>query len=282
MRIVKDGSAMTSKPCVFSERPDLGAAGVVALLTPAENPTAEPELSVLMPPDVNLLTQRMYSQNPQMEDRLCDYGRGLDHWMVPFGDSPLDAVGFACTGTSYLLPPEHRPPVSLMRGSQTCPLVAAAPALEAALRSLYAERITVLSPYPQGLTEAALAYWRARGFDVVHVQTTPAASQGHPIYSKNAAVLLTALRQAQAVQTDAIVALGTGAPSLPALAVATLETETPILSSNLCTAWGLVGAMKGVPGPIRDWLAPQAAWRHRLQSRFPTALERLGLAAAQA
>ena len=63
---------------------------------------------------------------------------------------------------------------------------------------------------------------------------------------------------------------------------ATLETETPILSSNLCTAWGLVGALKGAPEPIRDWLAPQAAWRHRLLSLLPTALERLGLAAAQA
>ena len=41
---------------VERDRPDLGARGVVALLTPAENPTAEPELSLLPRPGAGPLT----------------------------------------------------------------------------------------------------------------------------------------------------------------------------------------------------------------------------------
>ena len=81
-------------------RPDLGARGVVAVLIPAENPTVEPEFSVLTPPDVNLLTARMHSPAPEMFTRLKAYETRLENWLAPFGDAPLDAVAFACTGSS--------------------------------------------------------------------------------------------------------------------------------------------------------------------------------------
>lgn len=266
---------MTLSLPVTNLQPDLGARGVVALLTPAENPTAEPELSVLLPPDVNLLTMRMHSPEPSMKARLQDYGRNLERWMTPFGDSPLDAVAFACTGTNYLLPAEARPSRVLARPSGDCPLVAAATALESALLSLGACRIILVSPYPDDLTEIAVAYWRSRGFEIMQSLSTPAAIGGHPIYSKTAASLLLALQDAFTFSADAIVAMGTGAPSLPALAVASLQTSTPILSSNLCTAWSVVATLKGEPDPVDEWLAPDAPWRARLAARFPTALERL-------
>jgi maleate isomerase len=59
---------------------DLGARGLVGLLTPRENPTAEPETSVLLAPDVALLAARMQSPAPSMAQRLIDYGRDLRPW----------------------------------------------------------------------------------------------------------------------------------------------------------------------------------------------------------
>lgn len=264
-----------SRPLNKAFRPDLGAGGVVALLTPAENPTAEPELSVLLPPDVNLLTARMYAPDDDMGERLRAYGRGLSGWLAPFGDAPLDAVAFACTGSSYLLPPDERPEAPLMRNGAACPVVCAAGALEAALASLGASRITLVSPYPAGLTVTAASYWRARGFDIVAVHDTPAAEGGHPIYSKTASTLLGALRGALTEPTDAVVVMGTGAPSLAALSVASLETSTPILSSNLCTAWNVANVLSGRAQPIGAWLAAEAPWRTRLAQRFPTVIDRL-------
>ena len=156
---------------VEHDRPDLGARGVVALLTPAETPTAEPELSLLLPPDVNLLTARMYAPASEMSARLRAYETRLEEWLAPFGDAPLDAVAFACTGSTYLLGPSRRRPEALKRRHGPCPVVCAADALKDGLQSLRAQRIILVSPYPAALTEAA-----AQSLPI-HALTRPGAEE---------------------------------------------------------------------------------------------------------
>lgn len=263
---------------VERDRPDLGARGVVALLTPAENPTAEPELSLLMPPDVNLLTARMYAPASEMSARLKAYETRLEEWLAPFGDAPLDAVAFACTGSTYLLGPSRRRPEELKRRHEPCPVVCAADALKDGLQSLRARRITLVSPYPSALTEAAQDHWRGAGYDVAAVIQSPLAhGAAHPIYGQTAATLLTGLRQGlKAGVADAVIVMGTGAPSLAALAVASEETDVPILSSNLATAWSVAHQLGLEDRPlITEWLASDAPWRERLWSRFPSVRARL-------
>lgn len=266
----------TVMPKVSSPRPDLGAAAVVALLTPAENPTAEPEISTLLPPDINLLTARMYAPGPDMHERLRTYEQQMLRWLEPFGDAPLDAVAFACTGSSYLLEPEQRWGQTVDRTSGPCPLVGAATALDRALKTLCAKKIVLVSPYPPALTAPATAYWTSLGYEPDMVlQAPPSKQAGHPIYTQSAADILAVLEQATRIKgIDAIVATGTGAPSLPALDVASRHTDIPILSSNLATAWAVCQNL-GYSDSLQDWLAPDAPWRARLAARFPTALARL-------
>lgn len=258
-------------------RPDLGARGVVAVLTPAENPTVEPEFSVLAPPDVNLLTARMHSPEPDMFTRLKAYESQFENWLAPFSDAPLDAVAFACTGSSYLVASEHRHPGTLQRTGGPCPVVGSAGSIDQALQSLQARRIVLVSPYPAALTGLAKTFWAACGYDIAEVVQVPEhEGGGHPIYSRTAQSLLTAMRQAdRRGPSDAIIALGTGAPSLPALAVASLETYTPILSSNLATVWALSKALSGRSEPFKAWLDADAPWRERLWTRFPATHDRL-------
>lgn len=258
--------------------PDLGARGVVALLTPAENPTAEPELSVLLPPDVNLLTARMHVPGVEMAARLRGYETRMTEWLKPFGDAPLDAVAFACTGSTYLLGPSRQRPQALQRRSGSCAVVCAADALKDGMESLGARRITLVSPYPSELTEPAAAHWRAAGYEIATVVQSPLAQgASHPIYGQTAASLLTGMKQAlDAGPVDAVIAMGTGAPSLAALAIASAETSVPILSSNLATAWSVARNLGIEKRPsIATWLTSNAPWRERLWSRFPTARRRL-------
>ena len=261
---------------IASPRPDLGAAAVVALLTPAENPTSEPEISTLLPPDFNVLTGRMFAPSQDMHARLRAYEQQIPRWMEPFGDAPLDAVAFACTGSSYLLPDEQRCGSTFERSHDTLPLIAAARAVERALNALGAKRIALVSPYPPSLTDPATAYWEAQGFQPAFVLQAPKSKvAGHPIYTQTSSDLLAVLEQAASVKRiDAVVATGTGAPSLPALAVASMKSDTPILSSNLATAWAVCEDL-GQGMALEKWLARDAAWRDRLAARFPTALERL-------
>lgn len=245
-------------------------------MTPAENPTAEPELSVLMGPDVNLLTTRMHVPDPDMNARLVGYARRMDRWMQPLAGAPLDGVLFACTGSSYLAPPHQAPGREIAHGGRTLPLVAAAEAVHDALKALNARRLVIVSPYPDSLTAAAVAWWRGRGYGIEAVLDVPPAAHGHPIYARDARAILATLTRARDETGDVVLALGTGAPSLPALAVASLQSERPMLSSNLCTAWAASRLLSPGSAEAPDaWLRPDAPWRARLAARFPRLMSRL-------
>jgi maleate isomerase len=269
-------SEFPGKSAASRLRPDLGRAGVFAVMTPAENPTAEPELSVLMGPDVNLLTTRMHVLDADMDVRLIGYARGMDRWMQPFAGAALDGALFACTGSSYLTPRHDAPGRVIAQAGGNLPLVAAATAVHDALQALNARRLVIVSPYPNTLTLAATAWWRGMGYQIQAVLDVPPTAQGHPIYARDARAILATLRRARTETGDVVVALGTGAPSLPALALASLETERPMLSSNLCTAWAASRLLTPPQAePPHAWLAPDAPWRARLASRFPRLMSRL-------
>jgi len=263
-----------ANPALLLPRPDLGRAGVLALMTPAENPTAEPELSVLLGPDINLLTTRMYSSDADLHARLTVYADRMAHWMAPFGSAPLDGAIFACTGSTYLAKPGLAPGKSLTYAKRDIPLAAAANAVHDAVTELGASKLVLVSPYPDSLTNAAVRWWKGQGYDIGTVLAVPPAAYGHPIYSREARAILDTLRMASRMDGDAVVALGTGAPSLPALAVASLETNRAILSSNLCSAWAASVSLGQASSPL-DWLASDAPWRQRLQDRFPALMARL-------
>ena len=80
--------------------------GLLGVLTPQANTTVEPEFSLLLPPATAMLTARLVSARPSLNDRLRDYVAGLDATCAQFANAPLGAIAFACTGSSYLVGPE--------------------------------------------------------------------------------------------------------------------------------------------------------------------------------
>ena len=62
----------------------------------------------------------------------------------------------------------------------------------------------------------------------------------HRIYELTSGDALEALRQVGRDGAQAIVASGTGMPTLRALRALRRETTLPVLSSNLCLAWALL------------------------------------------
>jgi len=247
---------------------EYGAAGRVGVLTPSGNPTVEPEFSVLLGSDVAMFAMRMTSASPDMNGRLVDYGQTLERWMAAFGDLSLDAIAFACTGTSYLAE-ETLPRSWTGPGGTTIPFLSAACAIEEGLRALGCRRISLVSPYSDELTETACAYWTKRGFTISAVTKPVKPEAGHPIYLLTTGTLRGAIEKAQATPSDAVVALGTGAPTLGAIAFS--PGPARVLSSNLCLAWSVERALKGeTAGSISAWISPDAAWRKRLAARFPS------------
>jgi len=250
--------------------------GLLGVLTPQANPTAEVEMSMLLPPGMAACTARLTSTKPAMAQRLVDYFDTLSATLGQFGGMRLDAACFACTGSSYLAG-AAREDALLEAAGKACgfPVLSSALSITNALRTLEAEDIAIVSPYDTALTEASVAYWQARGFRVRHVQRVAAggAASGHPIYGLPADAAQRALAAMPALQVDAVLLLGTGMPSLAAILDNPQWRGAPVLSSMLALAWagaGVCDARHRGPSALREWIGGKH-WRAAHASRMATA-----------
>ena len=246
---------------------------LTGILTPQANTTVEPEMTILMPPGCGTLTARLTSACASMDDRLRDYFATIETTAAQVANAPVQAVGCACTGASYLVGPQAETDLATRFATRRgIPLITAGQAIRAALTTLGATRIAIASPYGDGLTGAALAYWAAQGLTVTRTERiTENKAAFHPIYAHGADQALTAARALLTdTQAQAVVLLGTGLPSLPALA-ALSAPRLPVLSSNLCLAWALHHTATATPADAASLHAWRqgAHWQAALAQRLP-------------
>lgn len=245
--------------------------GLVGVLTPQANTTVEPEFGILWPPGVAMVNGRLVSARAAMEDRLVDYYDGLDDSLAQFANAPLAAVAVACTGASYLYGLAREDAmIARIETRLGRPVVTSAVAVVAALRSLGAARIGLVSPYPAALTEASVAYWTARGLVVgAVVGVAPEDAAFHPIYAMRATDAGQALDRLAGERLDAVVMLGTGMPTLGPILARPRVGTAPVLSCMLALAWRSVVALDP-DAPERDLLADwidRPHWRARALER---------------
>jgi maleate isomerase len=230
---------------------EYGRAGLFGLLTPQGNPTAEPEMRILLPPQTSMLCARLTSRGDDLHRRLTDYFERLSTFIDQFDDTTFDAIGFACTGSSYGLgAEEERSQLASIETRKGYPVVTAAGAVEQALRALAIQAIALVSPYPAWLTDACRAHWERRGVRVTATLQLPPASPAQPIYAHTTAALLGRVKPFDTHGAEAVLLAGTGMPSLRALQPLEGAHGVPILSSNLCLAWALAKITgRAQPGP---------------------------------
>lgn len=249
--------------------------GLVGVLTPQANTTAEPEFALLWPPGVAMLNARLTSAAPTIEARLLDYLAGLDAAAGQFANAPLSALAFACTGASYFaMPHGEDAAVARVEASRGVPLVTAARAVRDAFDALGARRIGLVSPYPDGLTRAAARYWAARGYEVARVAGAELRGGAfHPIYAMTGEGCAAALDSLDAEGLDAVALLGTGMPTLRPILGRPFLGRAPVVSCMLALAWRTVRALDGLPPDAASLLAwvRGEGWGERLRARLPAA-----------
>ena len=247
-----------------------GSRGLVGLQTPQANTTVEPEMWAMAPPGVAILAARLRSRRPTIAERLVEYFESYPDAVAEFANAPLTAVGFACTGASYLggVAAEDRMLAAIER-TRGAPAFTAASAVAAALDALGARRLALVSPYDAALDEASVAYWTARGHDVVTRRSAFRETDAfHPIYSLAADAARPGIEAVAGADADAIVLLGTGMPTLCAIAETPVVAGKPVLSSMLCLGWRVVAAATGGPADRGALLAflHDPDWRARLHA----------------
>jgi len=231
-----------SRPSVSlaSAAREYGRAGLYGLLTPQGNPTAEPEMRILLPTQSSLLCARLTSGAADLRRRLTEYFERLPAFVEQFDRIAFDAVGFACTGSSYGLDAEQeRIALGEIETRKGYCVITAAAAVEQAFRALAIRAIALVSPYPPWLTEACRAHWVRRGLRVTMTLQLEPASPAQPIYAHTTPALLERLDGLDARGADAVLFTGTGMPSLRALQPLEAACGMPVLSCNLCLAWAL-------------------------------------------
>lgn len=218
---------------------DYGALGRIGIVTPQANPTVEPEIGLLLPAKVSMVVARCTSRG-EPEQRLREYFERLGDTLLRFDTMPLDAVGFACTGSSYLLGEQAEERTLAALSEQFgYPVISAAQAIDAALRFLGAKRIALACPYPTWLLNAAHDYWSERGYEIADGSSVqPDAGDTRAIYALQGDEAGVAIRRMfDGVEADVLLITGTGMPSLRLVAELSAEQSVPVLSSNMCLAW---------------------------------------------
>ncbi len=249
-------------------RPPYAPRGLLGVLTPQANTTVEPEFALLLPPGMAMLNARMTSGKLTIIERLLDYLEALESHARQFANAPVEAIAFACTGASYFaMPAAEDAAVARIEAATGLPFITTARAVRDALDQLGAKRIGLVSPYPDDLTRAGIAYWQARGYEVAAVSGSVLREGAfHPIYAMDHDGATKALQAINPAGLDAIVMLGTGMVTLAAIRATPFHGGVPVLSCMLALAWGSVAALAG-PQPVLPWVEAQG-WGDRLDRFF--------------
>lgn len=219
-----------------SER-DYGSGGRLALATPQGNPTVEPEMRRLFPLDVEYYTLRLTSHANEPQQRMIDYLEGLPAMTERFAGMSLDGLLFACTASSYLVPPEDQwRLIEATEANIGARVFMAAHAIRTWLEDRGYERIALLTPYPDWLNDPAEDWWRACGFTVAgREQVQIGSTDTYAIYEQQTKDARPHFDRWLAIDADAWIVSGTGMPSLP-LIRELANDDRPIVSSNLALA----------------------------------------------
>lgn len=234
----------TAAPAERREDREYGARALLGLAVPQANPVVEAEFTALMPAGVGFITTRLQGSRSNSRDRLIQYLDSLDASLENFDTARPDALGYACTGTSYLVEPE-REARQIQASSERFgyPIITSAAAILAALRELGARRIALLAPYPQWMVDVSHRYWETQGLQVTaQARTLLDTTDTRHVYRVRTPMVLQAAQSMNLDDADVVLMSGTGMPTLRAIPEIARHSGKPVLSSNLCLAWALLRA----------------------------------------
>ena len=200
---------------------------VVAITIPQANTTVEPEMQALMSAGYSLLSARMTSPLQNSRARLVDYFDTLGQTLDQFDVAPVQAAGFACTGSSYLVGrQEDQRRLAVLSAERGYPVLGTADAIARALQNLGARRIALLSPYPAWLSKAGQDYWRECGLELLCVASLPEdLLDTRNIYKLRTVRVQEIFDQLELGSCDAVVMSGTGMPTLRLMAQLSLPVQ---------------------------------------------------------
>lgn len=233
-----------TQPEIHRAEREYSRKGLFGIAVPQANPVVEPEFSVLMPANTGVIATRLQGSRDSSKSRLIDYLDNLPSSLSAFDTATPDVVGYACTGSTYLVGQEaEQEKIDASSHQFGYPIITSAQAILAALKQLGASKIALIAPYPQWMIDVSHQYWETCGLRITSSARTMLNTEDtRNVYQLRTDMILEAAASLAAEQADVILLSGTGMPTLPAIPHIACLTKKPVISSNLCLAWAMLEA----------------------------------------
>jgi maleate isomerase len=219
----------------------------VGLIIPSVNTTTEPEFAWLAPPQISFHAARVF-MNVTSPEALREMNAEVYHAARLLATLSPHALAYVCTAGSFVDGSQGTRALLDDLGSVVdCPVVATSAVLIEALRHLDITRLGLATPYPEDVTEAERRFLMNSGIDVVSCECL--GRSGAEVRRTTFDEILALVRAVDKPVAQAIFISCTDLRATEMIGHLEREFHKPILTSNLVTLWGILGAL-GFADPL--------------------------------
>jgi len=212
--------------------------GRIGLISPSTNTTLEPEFARMTPEGVGVYVSRVFQAGRQ---ELSSYQRMADDIETAstlLATSEIDVIAFGCTSCTYFVPPDSVR--GTMKKSGRCPAILTADAVVDALRALRLQRISVIGPRTEMVTQREIQFLRDAGFDIAAARCLGLGTTEEERRSIGRVPPEVAYSLALSVDrpdVDAVFISCTQLPTLPIIDRLERALGKPVITSNQALMW---------------------------------------------
>lgn len=221
----------------------------VGLLALSTDLTTERDYARIVPADLaGVYVSRVAFDNPSTPENLRKMGPRLTastELLLP--DLALDVICYSCTAASVVIGDDAITD-AVQAAKPGTPVVTPTGAARAALTTLGAKRISILTPYLVETSRPMADYFSQHGFDVCNLDCFGIADDREMALVSNDTIVEAACT-AEASEADAIFISCTALPAIGAIAEIEARTGKPVVSSNQASAWACLNHA-GITRPV--------------------------------